>query len=266
VTTSSTPAQRELALADLRSARIDAWAATGHQDPEAALVGDTHREAARALGPPSAAEREAAHRVAVANDGLVRRCCARLIRQRPELAEDILQDGRIGLLRAIDRYDHRPIQFSTVAYWWIRQSVVRELLDHGELIRIPVGSHTLRRRIRSVRDQLPDATQAQIAKRIGASISAVRRIDSCALRAVVSDEYQLATEDDIDALLDLSRASAVIEGTLAKSSDRDGSIFRRIVYDEMSPARVGEEFAITRQRVCQIYSRVVSAIYREASL
>ena len=265
MTTSSTPAQRELALADLRSARIDAWAATGHPDPEAALAGDTHREAARALGPPSIAEREAAHRVAVANDPLVRRCCAGLIRQRPELAEDILQDGRIGLLRAIDRYDHRPIKFSTVAYWWIRQSVVRELLDHGELIRIPVGSHTLRRRIRSVRDQLPDATQAEIAKRIGASISAVRRIDSCASRAVVSDD-RLATEDDIDARLDLSRASAVIESTLAKSSDRDGSIFRRIVYDEMSPARVGEEFGVTRQRVCQIYSRVVSAIYREASL
>ena len=266
MTTSTTPAQRESALADLRRARIDAWAATGHPDPEAALAGDTHREAARALGPPSTAEREASHRVAVANDPLVRRCCAGLIRQRPELAEDILQDGRIGLLRAIDRYDHRPIKFSTVAYWWIRQSVVRELLDHGDLIRIPVGSHTLRRRIRSVRDQLPDATQAEIAKRIGASISAVHRIDSCALRAVVSDEYRLAIEDDIDARLDLSRASAVIENTLAKSSDRDGTIFRRIVYDEVSPARVGEEFGITRQRVCQVYSRVVSAIYREASL
>ena len=251
------------ALADLRSARIDAWAATGHADPEDALSGDLRRDAARALGPPSSAERKAVSAVAAAHEGLVFKCVAGLIRGRPDLADDILQDGRIGLLRAIDRYDHRPgTKFSTFAYWAIQGHATTGVMDRGDTIRVPTLSHNQQRQIDAARDRYPDADQDEVAKITGLAPETIRRIDSCVSRDIVNDYSQITTDDDADHRLDLARASAIVESTLAKSSDRDSAIFRRLVFGDAAFKVVGEEFKLTTERIRQIYAAKVVAMCR----
>jgi RNA polymerase primary sigma factor len=68
---------------------------------------------------------------------------------------DLLQDGNIGLLHAVDRFDHRRgCRFATYAGWWIRQAILRSLIDNGSVIRLPAQVHNQVYELRKTRQRL----------------------------------------------------------------------------------------------------------------
>lgn len=280
----------EQAIADLRAARVAAWAATGHPDPERALLEDEHRSAYRALGlPRTRAEDRAIVAVMAENEGLIRRFTHAYARTRPELLDDIRQEARIGLLRAVERYDHREgVAFSTVAHWWIRQAIVRYLKNYGDPIRVPVGLHTVKNKVARDRQRHPGATPDQTAKRTGLTIAEIRRSDdlpeqpipfprqsgnqngnetsridwSAKDPASAYADLDLTNPDDPDMpeLIQLTQAAMFIERAMSCCSDRERYIYRRLIQDGETYVQVGRELGVSRERVRQVKNGIMDLI------
>jgi RNA polymerase primary sigma factor len=279
-------AKRAAALADLRQARIEAWAATGHPDPEQALLEDTQRERARQR-PPTPAERRATAAFAAANEPLIRSFAARYSLRHGDLIEDIRQEARIGLLKAIDRYDHRESSsFSTLAVWWLRSAVSRYLANTGAQIRIPVQAGILRNQIARDRAQHPNTTIRATAKRIGCTPAAVRRIDEIphqpdplprlppgdAGRGNTTDDpnaVDVAIPDpqapDLDDLLDLTNMRRRIEKHLAHLDSRKRYLYQSVIVDEHTQREAAEALDCTRQRVQQLLVTIESDLRRSVT-
>jgi RNA polymerase primary sigma factor len=120
-------------------------------------TGCTEGELQRAVREIRTGERQAGqarHELIMANQRLVV-TIARKIRREGSQLVDLLQDGNIGLMRAVDRFDHRlGYRFSTYATWWIRQSINRAFFDTGRVIRLPVHVHDKLGQLRKTTRQL----------------------------------------------------------------------------------------------------------------
>jgi RNA polymerase primary sigma factor len=191
---------------------------------------------------------------------------------------DLVQEGNIGLMKAVDRFQYRRgFKFSTYATWWIRQAITRAIADHSRTIRIPVHMvETLNRISRINRTMVNELgrepTPEELARRTGVPAKKVRLILESS-RKPLSLETPIGEDSELGDFLEdksaespnetlLSQDLAVqVERALATLSPKEKEILRLrfgIGEDgEHTLEEVGERFAVTRERIRQIEAKAL---------
>jgi RNA polymerase primary sigma factor len=200
---------------------------------------------------------------------------------------DLIQEGNLGLMHAIEKYDYRRgVKISTYAVWWIRQSIVRAITDQARTIRIPVhmtenAAKVLRERRRFYQKEGRDPRPAEIASRIGIPVARVEQVLSMvhqptSLDAPVGEDGDATLADlikapdavDPHAAAEASALQRIVSEVLADLTPREQRILR-MRFGIGSTAdhtleEIGKEFGVTRERIRQIEAKALEKLRHPA--